>query len=111
MLYLLLLCFRRRDSPTSLSLHPLLLPWWTTWSPPTPLTMTSGPHPDLVEQVDQVVLHFFPAQVQAEEVGMEVEAEWAEAWASWEAREDQAEASLDEGHHSVLRRTLDLTTS
>lgn len=43
--------------------------------PPTHLMMTLGPHPDLVGQVDQVVLHFFPAQVQVEEVGMEVAAE------------------------------------
>lgn len=37
--------------------------------------MTLHPHPDPVGQVDQVVLHFFPAQVQVEEVGMEEEAE------------------------------------
>lgn len=73
--------------------------------------MTLGPHPDLVGQVDQVVLRFFLAQAQVEEVGMEVEADWAEAWASWEAQEDQAVASLDGGHHSALHPTLDLTTS
>lgn len=70
--------------------------------------MTLGLHPDLVGQVDQVVLHFFPAQVQAEEVGMEAEAEWAVAWASWEAQEA---GSLDGGHRSVLHPMLDLTTS
>lgn len=69
--------------------------------------MTLGPHPDPVGQVDQVLLLFFPAQA----VGMEVEAGWAEAWASWEAREDQAAASQDGGHRSVRRPTLDLTTS
>lgn len=73
--------------------------------------MTSGLHPDLVGQVDQVVLHFFPAQEQAEEVGMEVEAEWAEAWVSWEAQEDQAVVNLDGGHRLALHPTLDLTTS
>lgn len=73
--------------------------------------MTLDPHPDLVGQVDQVLLHFFPVQAQAEEVGMEVEAEWPEAWASWEAQEDQAAASRGGGHHSALHPTLDLTTS
>lgn len=73
--------------------------------------MTSGPHPDPVGQVVQVVLHFFPAQAQVEEVGMAVEAEWAEAWVSWEAREDQVVASLDGGHRLALQPTLDLTTS
>lgn len=33
--------------------------------------MTLGPRLDLVGQVDQVELHFFQVQVQAEEVGME----------------------------------------
>lgn len=78
---------------------------------PTPLTMILDPHPDLAGQVDQVVLHFFPAQAQVEEVGTEVEAEWAEAWASWEAQVDQAVASLDGGHRSALHPTLDLITS
>lgn len=73
--------------------------------------MTLGPHPDLVGQVDQVVLRSFPAPAQAEQVGMEVEAEWAVAWASWEAQEDQAVASLDGGHRLALHPTLDLTTS
>lgn len=73
--------------------------------------MTSGPHPDPVEPLDQAVLHFFPAQAQAEEVGMEVGAEWAQAWASWEAREDQVAANLDGGRRLDLHPTLDLTTS
>lgn len=41
--------------------------------------MTSDPHPDQVEQVDLAVPPFFLAPVPAEEVGMEVEAEWVEA--------------------------------
>lgn len=73
--------------------------------------MTLGPHPDPVEQADLVALHFFPVQAQVEEVGMEAEAEWAEAWASWEAQEDRAAASLGGGRRSVPRPTLDLTTS
>lgn len=69
-------------------------------------------HPDLAGQVDQVALRFFPAQAQAEEVGMEAAvAELPEAWASWEAPEGQAAASPDGGHRSALRPTLDLTTS
>lgn len=73
--------------------------------------MTLGPRPDLQGHLDQAVLRFFPAQVQAVEAGMEVEAEWARAWASWEDREDQAAASLDGGHRSALHLTQDLTTS
>lgn len=70
--------------------------------------MTLGPHLVLV---GQVVLHFFQVQVQVEEVGMEEAAEWAEAWASWEARQDQAAASLGGDHRSAPQLTLDLTTS
>lgn len=79
--------------------------------PPIPLMMTLGPHLVLVGQGDQVVLHFSPAQVQAEEVGMEVEAEWVEPWDSWVARQDQAVASLDAGRLSAPHPTLRLTTS
>lgn len=69
-------------------------------------------HPDLAGQVDQPALRFFPAQAQAEEVGMEAAAvELPEAWASWEAPEDQAAASPGGGHRSALQPTLDLTTS
>lgn len=70
--------------------------------------MTLGPHLDPVGQVDQVVRPFFQARVQVEEVGMEVEAEWEEAWASWEG---QVVASLEEDHRSALHPMLDLTTS
>lgn len=70
-----------------------------------------GPHPDPVGQVDRPVVHFFPARVQAEVVVMEEEAEWAQAWASWEDQEDQAPASRDGGHRSVLHPMLDRTTS
>lgn len=73
--------------------------------------MTLGPHLDLVVPGDQVVRHFCPVQGQVEEVGMEVEAEWVEAWASWEDLEDQEVASLDGGHHLALHPMLDLTTS
>lgn len=73
--------------------------------------MTLGPHQDPVVQVGRVAPHFFPAQAQVEEVGTEVEAEWAEAWALWGAQVDQAVASLEGGHHSALHPMLDLTTS
>lgn len=69
--------------------------------------MTLGPYPDPVGPVDQVVLHFFPAQ--AEEVGMSVGAEWA--WASWGARQDQGADNLDGGCRLDLRPTLAPTTS
>lgn len=71
--------------------------------------MTLGPHLDPAGQVDQVELHFFQVQVQVEEVGMEEAAEWA--WASWEAREDQAAASLYGGHHLALQVMPDLIIS
>lgn len=73
--------------------------------------MTLGPHLGLVGQVDRVVLHSYPVPGQVEEAGMEEEEEWVEAWASWEAQEDQAVASLDGGHLSARHPMLDHTIS
>lgn len=73
--------------------------------------MTLALHPDLAGQVDQEALRFFLAQVRVEEVGMEVEAEWPEVWASWEVRGDQVVSSPDGGHHLAPPPMLDPTTS
>lgn len=73
--------------------------------------MTLGLHPDRAGQGGQAVPHFFPAQVQVEEVGMEEVAEWPEVWDSWEAQEDQVVGSLDEDHRLALHPMLDLITS
>lgn len=102
-------CFRRRGSPTSPSLHPRLRRWWTTSLLPTRSTTILGPHPDRAALADRV--RFFRMQGRAALVGMGAEAEWAAAWASWEAQGGQAVASPEGGHHLDRRLTLDLTTS
>lgn len=66
---------------------------------------------ELSGQAVPAVHPFFPVQVPVGEVGTEAQAGWVEPWVSWEAREDQEVASLDEDHLLAHPPTLDLTTS
>lgn len=71
--------------------------------------MTLDPHPDPVVPADRV--RFFRTQGRAEPAGTGPEAEWAEAWGSWEARGGQAVVSLEGDRHSDRHPMPDLTTS
>jgi len=100
---------RRLGFPTCLS-SPRLPPlWWTTWWPPTHLTMILDPHLDPPEQALRAALPFCPAQGHQEVVGMA--AGWVEEWPSWGGRLDRVAGSPGGGRLSALHPTPDLITN